>query len=60
MCNCCWSLSDIFYICFVVAGLWQVAKEEKAPEASFFVDRDLQRMVADEKEWRFRLWSQGK
>ena len=37
----------------------QVAREETSPDASFFVHRDLQRVIQEEREWRFKLWSQG-
>ncbi len=37
----------------------QVAREETSPDASFYVHRDLQRVIQEEREWRFKLWSQG-
>ncbi|CAL8461880.1 g1411 [Coccomyxa elongata] len=39
--------------------LLKVAREETSPDASFFVHRDLQRVIQEEREWRFKLWSQG-
>ena len=41
------------------AAALQVAREETSPDASFFVHRDLQRVIQEEREWRFKLWSQG-
>ena len=37
----------------------QIAKEEMGAEASFFAARELARVLAEEREWRCRLWSQG-
>ena len=37
----------------------QIAEEETAPEACFFAARELARLLAEESEWRCRLWNQG-
>ena len=37
----------------------QIATEEMGAEASFFAQRELARVLAEEREWRCRLWAQG-
>ncbi|KAK9819859.1 hypothetical protein WJX72_003401 [[Myrmecia] bisecta] len=39
--------------------LLKVAKEDRDPRTAFFVRQDLLRVIAEEREWRSRLWSQG-
>ena len=37
----------------------QIAKEETSQVASYWVAAELRRLLAEEREWRCRLWSQG-
>ena len=37
----------------------QVAELDHSPETSFWAKQELQRVIAEEKQWRCKLWSTG-
>ena len=43
----------------VWCGYIQVARNEPSEEMAHWIAADLQRVIAEEREWRLRLWAQG-
>ena len=37
----------------------QVAETDNSPETCFWAKQDLQRVIAEERQWRCKLWSTG-
>lgn len=55
----CSTTADDAVCMSLLAGLVQVAETDDSPETCFWAKQDLQRVIAEERQWRCKLWSTG-